>query len=139
MVTFAVTFLLTIALDSPLCILMLVPEPCLDSFVFLRVKERQENILVEPETEDQRFANISLDVLLFRHPVGDSVAFLHSLTFFCIDTKLIKSPLCLFYQRVCRGSRRGLSTPNALSNYSSTCVKWSCAVDMNAKVSTSEP
>lgn len=55
MVTFAVTFLLTIALDSPLCILMLVPEPCLDSFVFLRVKERQENILVEPETEDQRF------------------------------------------------------------------------------------
>lgn len=31
-----------------------VPEPCLDSFVFLRVKERQENILVEPETDDQR-------------------------------------------------------------------------------------
>lgn len=31
-----------------------VPEPCLDSFVFLRVKERQENIFVEPETDDQR-------------------------------------------------------------------------------------
>ncbi|MBN3297045.1 SLD5 protein, partial [Amia calva] len=31
-----------------------VPEPSLDSFVFLRVKERQENILVEPETDDQR-------------------------------------------------------------------------------------
>ncbi|XP_061674265.1 DNA replication complex GINS protein SLD5 [Syngnathoides biaculeatus] len=30
-----------------------VPAPCLDSFVFLRVKERQENILVEPETDDQ--------------------------------------------------------------------------------------
>jgi len=32
-----------------------VPEPCLDSFVFLRVKERQENILVEPETDEQRY------------------------------------------------------------------------------------
>lgn len=31
-----------------------VPEPCLDSFVFLRVKETQENILVEPETDEQR-------------------------------------------------------------------------------------
>ncbi len=31
-----------------------VPEPCLDSFVFLRVKEKQENILVEPETDEQR-------------------------------------------------------------------------------------
>lgn len=31
-----------------------VPEPCLDSFVFLRVKERQENILIEPETDEQR-------------------------------------------------------------------------------------
>lgn len=31
-----------------------VPEPFLDSFVFLRVKETQENILVEPETDDQR-------------------------------------------------------------------------------------
>ncbi|XP_039624503.1 DNA replication complex GINS protein SLD5 [Polypterus senegalus] len=31
-----------------------VPKPNLDSFVFLRVKERQENILVEPETDDQR-------------------------------------------------------------------------------------
>lgn len=32
-----------------------VPEPCLDSFVFLRVNERQENILVEPETDEQRY------------------------------------------------------------------------------------
>lgn len=32
-----------------------VPEPCLDSFVFLRVKEKQENILIEPETDDQRY------------------------------------------------------------------------------------
>ena len=31
-----------------------VPKPNLDSFVFLRVKERQENILVEPETDEQR-------------------------------------------------------------------------------------
>ncbi|XP_067857737.1 DNA replication complex GINS protein SLD5 isoform X1 [Heptranchias perlo] len=31
-----------------------VPKPNVDSFVFLRVKEKQENILVEPETEDQR-------------------------------------------------------------------------------------
>uniref|UniRef100_A0A668RU88 DNA replication complex GINS protein SLD5 n=1 Tax=Oreochromis aureus TaxID=47969 RepID=A0A668RU88_OREAU len=38
-----------------------VPEPCLDSFVFLRVKERQENILVEPETEDQREYVVDLD------------------------------------------------------------------------------
>lgn len=33
-----------------------VPEPCLDSFVFLRVKERQENIMVEPESDDQRYS-----------------------------------------------------------------------------------
>lgn len=31
-----------------------VPKPDLDSYVFLRVKERQENILVEPETDEQR-------------------------------------------------------------------------------------
>lgn len=31
-----------------------VPKPNLDSFVFLRVLERQENILVEPETDEQR-------------------------------------------------------------------------------------
>ncbi|KAI5094666.1 DNA replication complex GINS protein SLD5, partial [Silurus meridionalis] len=39
----------------------LVPEPCLDSFVFLRVKERQENILVEPETDDQRDYVVDLE------------------------------------------------------------------------------
>ncbi|XP_077418168.1 DNA replication complex GINS protein SLD5 [Vanacampus margaritifer] len=38
-----------------------VPMPCLDSFVFLRVKERQENILVEPETDDQREYVVDLE------------------------------------------------------------------------------
>uniref|UniRef100_A0A3Q0SIM3 DNA replication complex GINS protein SLD5 n=1 Tax=Amphilophus citrinellus TaxID=61819 RepID=A0A3Q0SIM3_AMPCI len=38
-----------------------VPEPSLDSFVFLRVKERQENILVEPETDDQREFVVDLE------------------------------------------------------------------------------
>ncbi|XP_056275463.1 DNA replication complex GINS protein SLD5 isoform X2 [Pseudoliparis swirei] len=38
-----------------------VPEPCLDSFVFLRVKEKQENILVEPETDDQREYAVDLE------------------------------------------------------------------------------
>uniref|UniRef100_A0A670JZS3 DNA replication complex GINS protein SLD5 n=2 Tax=Podarcis TaxID=42163 RepID=A0A670JZS3_PODMU len=38
-----------------------VPKPNLDSFVFLRVKERQENILVEPETDEQREYVIDLD------------------------------------------------------------------------------
>ncbi|KAK6306402.1 hypothetical protein J4Q44_G00233270 [Coregonus suidteri] len=38
-----------------------VPEPCLDSFVFLRVREKQENILVEPETDDQREYVVDLD------------------------------------------------------------------------------
>uniref|UniRef100_A0A4W5KQI0 DNA replication complex GINS protein SLD5 n=1 Tax=Hucho hucho TaxID=62062 RepID=A0A4W5KQI0_9TELE len=38
-----------------------VPEPCLDSFVFLRVRARQENILVEPETDDQREYVVDLD------------------------------------------------------------------------------
>ncbi|XP_066878823.1 DNA replication complex GINS protein SLD5 isoform X1 [Kogia breviceps] len=35
-------------------LLRAVPKPDLDSYVFLRVKERQENILVEPETDEQR-------------------------------------------------------------------------------------
>lgn len=38
-----------------------VPEPFLDSFVFLRVKETQENILVEPETDDQREYVVDLE------------------------------------------------------------------------------
>ncbi|KAM3867954.1 DNA replication complex GINS protein SLD5 [Diretmus argenteus] len=38
-----------------------VPEPCLDSFVFLRVKERQENILVEPESDEQREYAVDLE------------------------------------------------------------------------------
>lgn len=43
---------------TPLCSDVIpVPEPCLDSFVFLRAKESQENILVEPETDDQRWSS----------------------------------------------------------------------------------
>ncbi|KAM9215689.1 DNA replication complex GINS protein SLD5 [Leptosomus discolor] len=38
-----------------------VPKPNLDSFVFLRVLERQENILVEPETDEQREYTIDLE------------------------------------------------------------------------------
>ncbi|KAG9270455.1 DNA replication complex GINS protein SLD5 [Astyanax mexicanus] len=38
-----------------------VPEPCLDSFVFLRVRERQENIMVEPETDEQREYVVDLE------------------------------------------------------------------------------
>ncbi|XP_068167960.1 DNA replication complex GINS protein SLD5 [Antennarius striatus] len=38
-----------------------VTKPCLDSYVFLRVKERQENILVEPETDDQREYVVDLE------------------------------------------------------------------------------
>ncbi|XP_059824296.1 DNA replication complex GINS protein SLD5 [Hypanus sabinus] len=38
-----------------------VPKPNMDSFVFLRVKEKQENVLVEPETEDQREYTIDLE------------------------------------------------------------------------------
>ncbi|KAM4756345.1 DNA replication complex GINS protein SLD5 [Cyanocitta cristata] len=38
-----------------------VPKPNLDSFVFLRVLERQENILVEPETDEQREYAINLE------------------------------------------------------------------------------
>lgn len=34
-----------------------MPKPNLDSFVFLRVLERQENILVEPETDEQRWVD----------------------------------------------------------------------------------
>ncbi|KAM5170935.1 DNA replication complex GINS protein SLD5 isoform 2-T3 [Mantella aurantiaca] len=35
-------------------LLKCVPKPNLDSFVFLRVKEEQQSILVEPETDEQR-------------------------------------------------------------------------------------
>ncbi|CAN9513403.1 unnamed protein product [Ophioblennius macclurei] len=42
-------------------LLKAVPQPCLDSFVFLRVKEKQENILIEPETDDQREYVVDLD------------------------------------------------------------------------------
>ncbi|XP_066495421.1 DNA replication complex GINS protein SLD5 isoform X2 [Tiliqua scincoides] len=42
-------------------LLKAVPKPNLDSFVFLRVKEKQENILVEPETDEQSEYVIDLD------------------------------------------------------------------------------
>lgn len=32
----------------------LVPKPNLDSYVFLRANERQEQILIEPELEDEQ-------------------------------------------------------------------------------------
>lgn len=54
-VAFALTFPLSVTLHPVCSNVILVPEPSLDSFVFLRVKERQENILVEPETDDQRY------------------------------------------------------------------------------------
>ncbi|XP_004707612.1 DNA replication complex GINS protein SLD5 [Echinops telfairi] len=38
-----------------------VPKPDLDSYVFLRVNERQENLLVEPETDEQRDYVIDLE------------------------------------------------------------------------------
>ncbi len=60
MVAFALTFSLTVALNPVYSNIIPVPEPCLDSFVFLRVKERQENILVEPETDDQRYVSSKL-------------------------------------------------------------------------------
>lgn len=42
-------------------LLRTVPKPDLDSYVFLRVKERQENILVEPETDEQKDYVIDLE------------------------------------------------------------------------------
>ncbi|XP_053125734.1 DNA replication complex GINS protein SLD5 isoform X2 [Hemicordylus capensis] len=42
-------------------LLKAVPKPNLDAFVFLRVKERQENILVEPETDEQSEYAIDLE------------------------------------------------------------------------------
>ncbi|XP_019369853.1 PREDICTED: DNA replication complex GINS protein SLD5 [Gavialis gangeticus] len=42
-------------------LLQAVPKPNLDSFVFLRVLERQENILVEPETDEQSEYTIDLE------------------------------------------------------------------------------
>ncbi|XP_020035618.1 DNA replication complex GINS protein SLD5 isoform X2 [Castor canadensis] len=43
-------------------LLRAVPKPDLDSYVFLKVKERQENILVEPEADEQRDYVIDLEV-----------------------------------------------------------------------------
>lgn len=43
-------------------LIKLVPKPNLDSFVFLKVKERQENILVEPESDDQSEYAIDMEV-----------------------------------------------------------------------------
>uniref|UniRef100_A0A673C470 DNA replication complex GINS protein SLD5 n=1 Tax=Sphaeramia orbicularis TaxID=375764 RepID=A0A673C470_9TELE len=60
-VAFAVTFPLSVTLNHMHFHVIPVPEPCLDSFVFLRVKEAQENILVEPETDDQREYVVDLE------------------------------------------------------------------------------
>lgn len=79
MVAFALTFSLTVALNPMCCNEIAVPEPCLDSFVFLRVKERQENILVEPETDDQRYISSKFHLNCYSQvPLGGSVAFSHS-------------------------------------------------------------
>ncbi|XP_018419194.1 PREDICTED: LOW QUALITY PROTEIN: DNA replication complex GINS protein SLD5 [Nanorana parkeri] len=43
-------------------LLKCVPKPDLDSFVFLRVKEEQQSILVEPETDEQREYAIDMEV-----------------------------------------------------------------------------
>ncbi|XP_007476455.1 DNA replication complex GINS protein SLD5 isoform X2 [Monodelphis domestica] len=61
------TYLKTVALRhmppnlQKVDLLRSVPKPDLDSYVFLRVKERQENILVEPETDEQREYVIDLE------------------------------------------------------------------------------
>ncbi|XP_004468755.1 DNA replication complex GINS protein SLD5 [Dasypus novemcinctus] len=61
------TYLKTVALKhmppnlQKVDLLRSVPKPDLDSYVFLRVKERQENILVEPETDEQRDYVIDLE------------------------------------------------------------------------------
>uniref|UniRef100_A0A8C5QY17 DNA replication complex GINS protein SLD5 n=1 Tax=Leptobrachium leishanense TaxID=445787 RepID=A0A8C5QY17_9ANUR len=43
-------------------LLQAVPKPNLDSFVFLKVKERQENILVEPESDEQSEYAVDMEV-----------------------------------------------------------------------------
>ncbi|KAM8974183.1 DNA replication complex GINS protein SLD5 [Pelodytes ibericus] len=43
-------------------LLKCVPKPNLDSFVFLRVKERQESILVEPESDEQSEYAIDMEI-----------------------------------------------------------------------------
>lgn len=50
--------MLSVYSESVVCA---VPKPNLDSFVFLRVLKRQENILVEPETDEQREYTIDLE------------------------------------------------------------------------------
>lgn len=86
-VAFALTFPLSVTLHPVCSNVILVPEPSLDSFVFLRVKERQENILVEPETDDQRYISSTWIIVLKPHKVA-ALPFFHSaLMFFCIDTE----------------------------------------------------
>ncbi|XP_043842745.1 DNA replication complex GINS protein SLD5 isoform X2 [Dromiciops gliroides] len=61
------TYLKTVALRhmppnlQKVDLLKSVPKPDLDSYVFLKVKERQENILVEPETDEQSEYVIDLE------------------------------------------------------------------------------
>lgn len=95
-VAFALTFPLNVILHPVCSNVIPVPEPCLDSFVFLRVKERQENILVEPETDDQRYFSSTWNYCS-QTPQGGSVTFFHSaLRFFSawVLKQLILSLLC---------------------------------------------
>lgn len=72
------------------CDVVPVPEPCLDSFVFLRVKETQENILVEPETDDQRWGSSQCPFeMCSQLPLGGSVAiFRLAVVMFCKDPSM---------------------------------------------------
>lgn len=77
-----------------------------------------------------------LFVCFYLSPLGGSVASWRSIlrSIFCMDTKgmMLHCPFC---QRVHCGPWRGLSASHALSNYCTTRLKWSCAVNLNVKVS----
>lgn len=108
LVTFVFRFSLTVTLN-PICSNVIpVPKPCLDSFVFLRVKERQENILVEPETDDQRYVSLRL---LFSAPTRwQCCPFTFStISFFCIDTETADVTLSLLSESMLWILKRALS------------------------------
>lgn len=89
MVAFALTFSLTVTLNPMYTDVIPVPEPCLDSFVFLRVKERQENILVDPETDDQRYISFELLSVFPKPTRWQCHLFTFStVTFLCIDSEI---------------------------------------------------
>lgn len=76
-------------------------------------------ILMSPPTRWQCFPPTSSALILWPHS----------------ETADVTTVLC---QGVRRGSWRGLSAFNALSNYSTTHFKWSCAANMNVEVCNSE-